>query len=169
MGVIPQVTIIGRIARKHGYRGEVVLEITHPQCIPHIKKGDFLFLMYDGKGVPFFIEDFRQSKHIIKLQDIHSEEDARNLEGIAVALPSYLEEFSQNESSSLIGYQIESSSGECLGTIIRIEPWPAALMLVVKTPLQNEMLIPWVEEWVIFQNENKRQLILALPDGFTDI
>ena len=169
VAVIPQITIIGRIAKKHGYRGEVVLDISKPLFSPHIKKGDFLFLIYDGKGVPFFIEDFRSNALVIKLQDIHSEQDALSIEGVQVALPSHLEDHSQNESNSLVNYQIETAHGVHLGTVLRIEPWPAAPMLVVLTPLQNEMLIPLVEEWVVSQNDDKKLLTLALPDGFTEI
>lgn len=167
--MIPPLTIIGRIAKKHGYRGEVSLELSNRDHASLIKKGDFLFLHFDGKGVPFFIESFKASSLVIKLQDVETEAQALQMEGLTISLPAQAVPKSQAQQPDWLGFEVHTHQGLSLGPIIEVHDYPQGPMLEVGLPNQPTRLIPWVEEWIIDVQPKKKTIVIQLPEGFLDI
>ena len=94
---------IGRMGKPHGVKGEVSM-----QCDDDVfdrVDADYLVLDVDGILVPFFIEEYRfRSDDVVlmKLEDIDSEQQARELTGCDVYFPHSL---ADNGESTEVSWQ----------------------------------------------------------------
>lgn len=162
----PKLHSIGRVAGKHGFSGELSLALNSGFDHHTILKGSFIFVEFDGKGVPFLIEHFKSQTGIIKLSDINSTEDAANLEGRNVLYA--LEE--EPEDALLSGFEgfLLMNNGSIIGKIEDVVEYPAGFMLRIKSE-ENEILIPWVEDWLVNIDPEKGIIEMDLPDGLVDL
>lgn len=167
--MIPPLTAIGRIAGKHGFRGEINLIIDQDNARRRLKKGNFLFVEFDGKGVPFLIESVSASGNIIKLADIASDTDAAELAGKTILLEaSAVGRPTGNQLTGLLGFVVHDVHAGALGPVTEVEEYPQGLMLTVDrqgTPL----MIPAVEDWIRGIDEQQRTITMELPEGLTDL
>jgi len=83
----PPLTLVGKIHAKHGYDGRLSIEC-FATSNKIISKGNYLFVIIDGKGVPFCITDVNKSQELIKLRGIDTEEKAKALIGLSFGVPS---------------------------------------------------------------------------------
>jgi ribosomal 30S subunit maturation factor RimM len=56
-----------------------------------------------------------------------------------------------------------------IGQIQAVEEYPAGWMLVIKNSTDPEFLIPWVDDWFIEADENKKIVELDLPEGLLEL
>jgi len=128
-------TLLGRILRPHGLRGELrVLPIN-----PSLEKkgvGTVLTLKRREEELSFILEGIRRSGKflLIKLKGVDSVEEAEELRGFEI----YGE---GEEGQSLAGRKV-FSKGKLMGEIGEILEIPANPVAVVKTPSGKEVLVP---------------------------
>lgn len=167
--MIPPLTAIGRIAGKHGFRGEMNLIFEHQDYRKLIKKGNFLFIEIDKKGVPFFIESIAAGGQTVKLKDINSDKDALQYSGLNVLLESAAVKIPKSANfNGLIGFRISDIRTGFTGNITQVQEFPQGLMFTVNT-IEKEYLIPAVEEWIEEIDENQLLIYMNLPEGLTDL
>lgn len=167
--MIPPLTPIGRIAGKHGFRGELNLVINRDQARKMIKKGNFLFVEFDGKGVPFLIETVSASGNIVKLADIGNEKEAAGLNGRQILIET--SKAGKNAASpfeGLIGFSIHDVQHGNVGKVILVEEFPQGLMLTLQRN-DGEILIPAVEDWITAIDEGRKTITMKLPEGLIDL
>lgn len=163
--MIPPLHSIGRVAGKHGFSGEISIAFNRGIDPVNIKKGNFLFIEFDGKGVPFLIEQFKAGAGVVKLSDINDIRDAEELEGRTVLIPG--DNSDSEGDQDLHGFQIICNNTG-IGQIIAIESYPAGDMLILEKDGQ-EIMIPLVEEWIVEVDEDNKCLVMDLPDGLLDL
>jgi 16S rRNA processing protein RimM len=167
--MIPPLTRIGRISAKHGFKGEVSIVLDNPLLSKDIKKGNFLFIEFDGKGVPFLIENYSDGGSVVKLADIDSEGSAKELIGAGILLENNkIRERVNPGFDHLIGFEIYDETADFKATITQIEIYPQGPMLEVSSE-DKTFLIPLVEEWIIEIDEDKNCINMQLPAGLTEI
>ncbi len=166
-GVIPglplQLQVVGRIARKHGFNGLLKAFPTDANSVFPIQEKEFLFVEFDGKGVPFFVESWDEDSGILQLENVTNEADAAALEGKNILLPADL---IQEEESEWQGFQVHDETYGPLGALTRIDAYPGQDMLVVWTE-KGELLIP--APLVMEVDEKSRIIHTNLPDGYLDM
>lgn len=167
--MIPPLTRIGRISAKHGFKGEISIAPDDSSLIKYIKKGNFLFIEFDGKGVPFLIENCSAGGMVVKLADIDSEQSAKEIIGASV----FLEKTKVKKSvisgfDHLSGFSIRDNETEFTAIITKVEIYPQGPMLEVLS-MDKTFLIPLVEEWIIEIDEDKKCINMQLPAGLTEI
>ena len=168
--MIPPLTPIGRIAGKHGFRGELNLVIDRDQARKVIKKGNFLFVEFDGKGVPFCITDVNKSQELIKLKGIDTEEKAKALIGLSFGIPSSKKMSVIPKDNALVGFKITDETSGFQGSITQVETLPQGMMFtVIGTDENNPVLIPLVEAWITRIDEKNQQIYMSLPQGLVDL
>lgn len=165
--MLPKLHSAGRVAGKHGFSGEIHLALNSEIDPKSIQQGNFLFVEFDGKGVPFLIESWREKSRIVKLVDIDNSDSASELEGKTLLLESPDFEEEDNE-GSLVGFAVKANN-ILIGHIQAVEEYPAGWMLVIKNEHQQEILIPWVDDWFVSANENKKLVELDLPEGLLEL
>lgn len=167
--MIPPLTRIGRISAKHGYKGEVSVALDDSSLSKNIKKGNFLFVEFDGKGVPFLIENCSDGSSVVKLADIDSEEAAKELIGASILLEkSKVKESVILGFDHLVGFEVYDEDADFNATITQIEIYPQGPMLEVSSN-EKKMLIPLVEDWITEIDEDKKRIGMRLPAGLTEI
>lgn len=168
--MLPQLHTIGRVAGKHGFHGELVLHFENDNFAKAIAKGDFLFVVIDGKGVPFLIENYLPKRRIVKLQDVNSPEDASEIEGLPVQTENVIqkEESDEFDPAILVGWQLLNADDSVFGEIMATEEYPAGTMLLIKTQ-NKEVLIPLEPDWILELNEETQILVMEIPEGLSDL
>ncbi len=168
--MLPLLHTIGRVAGKHGFHGYLVLHFNSEIFAKAINQGDFLFVSIDGKGVPFLIERFNPKSGIVKLADVENEIFASELEGLEILTekPMDMAEDQKFNGESWIGLKLFDIQNNSIGKIVKIEEYPAGLMLLVLNETR-EILIPLVEEWILEISEKDGILVMDIPNGLVDL
>lgn len=163
-GVIPRLVKIGRIARKHGFDGTLRVHLL-PEVNPRaFKEKEFLFVDFDGKGVPFFVESWEPASGLLRLDYVQNEAQALELEERDILIP--LTEKQTPESLSIVGCKVFDATLGFIGTITRVDTFPGQIMLVVWAE-KGEILIP--QGLVQHTALKDRRVDVQLPEGFLDI
>ncbi|MGB9607816.1 MAG: ribosome maturation factor RimM [bacterium] len=148
--------IIGKVLSTFGRKGEVKL-------LP-FKKGDvkllegrkgFISSQYKTREVEIEKAWAHKGLWILKLKGIDTIKEAWRLR------ESYLEieEEIFPEEETPIGYEMFSEKGEYLGKVVDIIPTPAHDILLT----DKEVLIPFVEEWILAISPKERKLKVKEP------
>ncbi len=158
-----QVIAIGHITRTHGKRGEI-------QCLTSNEYWDnaqatFLILSINNILVPFRVLNWRgkgSDSLIFQLDRINDELSAQPLIGCqAYMLASDLSEEDELLPTwqSLTGYSVlDTDQGE-LGTIIHVDETTINTLIT----LDNELLIPLHEDFIIDIDQANQLLTICLP------
>lgn len=163
-GAIPRLVKIGRIVRKHGFDGTLRVQLLPESSPESLKQKEFLFVNFDGKGVPFFVEYWDADSGLLRLDHVNNEQAARALEDHDILLPAGEERGAP--ALTLVGCAVYDETLGFLGTITRVEAYPGQTMLVVWAE-HGEILIP--RGLVRTQNLREQRVMVLLPDGFLDI
>ena len=163
---------VGKIVSLHGLEGAVRLR----QIIDDtgwLKKGDVLFIeLKRDSFIPYFVEKAtaaNDTEYIIKLDDIHTNEDARDLVGKAVYVKEEVLETAKVDSPLMyIGFNLVDKTKGGIGTIEDVllmgKQWIARLTIDDK-----EVLVPLVEDMILDVNYKNKYLRMDLPEGLLDI
>jgi 16S rRNA processing protein RimM len=164
--------LIGFITKASGFGGvvSVKLERTLTENIPLTEP---VFLELEGRPVPFFISYSENSgAGILKLKfdRYNSDEQVREFIGAKVFLSGSA---SNREKSSdlktLIGYDVYDQNNEFVGSIKEIIPNPAQPLLRIISSAKREILIPLHENLIIGIDKRKKELVMDIPEGLTDL
>ena len=134
----PPLQVVGKVNGKHGFQGSVQVQYLPASNLGQIKKGNYLFVIINGKGVPFLITEISKNKDVLRIQFIDSEEKAKSLLGseiaiAAVASPGKSAKQTNIQSiNNLIGFQVWVPSENFKGEILDIVEYPQGLMMEIK-------------------------------------
>jgi len=165
---------IGFFRKTHGVRGELVLEFEN-QFEESIAGADRFFVELEGLLVPFFLEDdgFRfktANTAIVKLMWVDTEKYARRMVGAAVYLfgDEITDEDEETIHSFLKDYWVEDKKLGRIGKIRHVDDYSGNIVLTVDYQ-NNEVLIPFNEDFLISTDEEQKIVLLNLPDGLTNL
>lgn len=168
----PQEVIkIGKVTKTHGVSGE--LSCTFINDIFGEDDAPYLVADIDGILVPFFIEEYRFKSDVtalIKFEDIDDTDSAKLLLGRELYFPmKYLTDDDVNNfGEGLVGYKIYSDKS-LIGTVSAIDDTTANILFSITTESGDEILIPATDDFVESIDENKREIIMSLPEGLLEI
>lgn len=169
---------IGYVAKTHGIKGELNVALDTPY-----EPADFKFLVFeiDSIYVPFVITNTRGqgvANRLVSLKGIDSVEEARELAGkTAYVLVSELKNQPDydNEAdvdgiylSDLVGYCVTDENGNHIGTISGFNDDTQNYLLEIKNDEGKVLLIPYVDDWVVDFDSDKRTISFNLPTGLLD-
>ena len=165
----PPLTLVGKIHSKHGYDGRLSIEC-FATSNKIISKGNYLFVIIDGKGVPFCITDVNKTKELIKLKGIDTEEKAKNLIGLPFGVPSSAKMSVIPQDNALVGFTITDETSNFTGVISAVEELPQGIMFSVDHPeTKDTVLIPLVESWITRIEEKQKHIYMQLPEGLVQL
>jgi 16S rRNA processing protein RimM len=164
---------LGSISKTHGFKGEVILLLAG-KTSEDFDKLESVFLEINGQLVPFFIEAFKisgGSTIIIKFNDIHTEEKARQLVKSKVFISSsFLPEDQKDrfDPFALTGFKvIDDTQGE-IGEISKILEMPQQIILEIWKG-KKEILIPANENIINKVDKKKKTVYISAPEGLIDL
>jgi len=161
---------VGKVVKPHGKSGEVIIKIeVDKTTLRGIKRLKFLFIGEEGHPCPtpyklqqkkVKLIDASKRLYMVKLPYIESRSDAENITGMSI----YVEEtIISRQISKYIGKEVICRKHGPVGTVLRIEHYPAGKMLIaLHKPTNHEIMIPYN-----FVKKIKEDcIIVELPDDF---
>jgi 16S rRNA processing protein RimM len=163
---------LGMVLKPHGLKGElyISLDTDYPE---DYKEMESVFLLQNGKLVPFFIE-FIQVKHkeaLLKFEDVDDKNAALDLRGATLHLPlTELPELSGSQFyfHEISGFQIEDTENGQLGVVKEV--FEAGHQDLIGMEYKGkEVLIPINDEVILNVDRDKALIKVSLPDGLLEL
>lgn len=163
---------VGKITRRHGYSGNVILKLDTDQP-EYYNKLESIFIEINGLLVPFFIEKSQWNKMGTLILTFKNTQEALidQILGKDTYLPlSSLPPLSGNQFyyHEVIGFSIIDTQGKNYGQIASINDMAAQPYFVLNLH-QNEVIIPIIKDWIVKVNRENQQIQMQLPDGLLNI
>lgn len=167
-----QKILLGRIIKIHGYQGGVVLR-TDNSFKGSIPEKEWVFIEYEGKPVPFFIEAAEKAGAGLARLWFEGYDTAGKITPVIgcnlLINPRKTRGRVTEGPAGLDGYRIIDATNSYIGTIAEVIVNPAQLMLRVISGDDREILIPLHEDLILDVNHSERTIIMDLPEGLTDL
>lgn len=160
---------IGRLGKAHGVKGEV--SFMFDDDVFDRVDADYLVLDVDGILVPFFMEEYRfrsDSTALIKFEGVDTQERARELTNCDVYFPCKLAEADEQPLtwSFFVGFQlVDASTRKSAGRIAAVDDGTINVLF----ELDNGMLVPAAEELIKEINQEKKEIVMVLPEGLLEL
>jgi 16S rRNA processing protein RimM len=175
----PTLVLVARLVRPHGRRGELIAEILTDFPERFHERSKILLIPTERVGSrPREVEIenfwFLRSRIVIKIRGIDSINDAEALRGFAVAIPAAdrapLEPGSVYV-SDLVGCRVIDLNRDAseVGRIAEVDRDSSSTELLVVRRGNEELLIPFVAEYVVRVDIENRRLEMRLPAGLLEI
>ena len=165
---------LGKILKTHGKQGELIISCQEnfPEDFQNMGS---LFIEINEGVVPFFLERVLTktlTTAIIKLEDVDTLEEARELTGLRWHLPA---ETTRHEPSlqlpeleQLTGFTLIDQHGQEIGVIEGYKDIPSNTLLEVRHQ-GNINDIPLNEETVHYLDPEKKIIKIEIPEGLLDL
>lgn len=167
----PVLLVAGRVARAHGLRGEVVVEVRSDQVDRRFTPGAVLVTDPDRGPLTVSASRRHQDRLLVRFDGVGDRDAAESLRGTAL-LVDVADELGGEPGDGpgawfvieLVGCRVTDPTGRELGTVRAIVPSPAHDLLVVDHP-GGEALVPFVREIVPDVDVAGRHLVVDAPAG----
>ena len=157
---------IGKIVKTHGINGEVLIKFEAGKTPANESKP--VFLDFEGIQVPFFIESLRSpidTDWFVAFEEINDKTKAEKLLGCTVYV--HQDNLNMNDDEflldSLIGYEVIDKHIGHVGILSHIQKGAQNLMIIDNNG--EDIYIPFVEDYLVEINPDKKQIIVETPDG----
>jgi 16S rRNA processing protein RimM len=153
----PVLLEVGRVAKPHGLRGEVIVSLTTDR-IERLNKGNVLIT---ARGPLTIVSSAKhQERWRVRFEGYDDRNAADTLHGLALHAEA-IDDPNAYFVHELIGCQVVDQQGVALGEVVSVEANAAHDMLV----LEDETLIP-----LVFVVERRPGvLVVDLPEGLLDL
>lgn len=166
---------VGCVATTHGVHGEVKVYPTTEEPQRFKKYKDILLRDPQGRREDrrMHIESVKFFKQmvIVKFRECETMEDAEKLRGAELYVPrEKAVPLKENEYyiSDLIGLQVDSDEGVCLGVLDDVIQTGANDVYVVKQEDGKEILLPAIKECIKNVDVKERQMTVHLMPGLVE-
>ena len=165
---------IGKFQKTHALKGELnaVLNID-PE---YVEEGNPLIIETDGIPVPFYAESIRPkgaSSYLIKLEGVDSVEEADELVNNLIFAPRKdVEDYMGEElllGDDLEGYRVVDKDLGEIGVLESIDSSTENELFVVRTPDDEEVYIPIVDDFIVDIDQENGIINTSLPEGLVDL
>jgi len=166
--------VVGRIARAHGIRGQVIVNADTDFPGERFQEGAELFVERGGRVQPVRVRSvrFQHDRPVIGLEGIETMTDAEALAGLElripvdrlVALPA-----GTYYHHDLVGCRVETTDGWSIGVVTSVDAAMGGSRLVVDGGSRGEILIPLVAEICTTVDVGGKRIVIAVPDGLLDL
>ena len=175
---------VAQVLKSNGTDGELVMGFR--EIAPEdINLKEPVFIVFDGLPVPFFIESFTRrgnSKALVHLTDIESQEDVEEIVGKAVYIDGdNIPEMTLEEDgyAALIGWTVLTPSGDFhdvipeededmefmeVGEITDFIDIPNNPCIEVETK-NGAVMIPLHEDFILSVDPEYQEIIMQIPEG----
>ena len=165
--------LVGRIARPHGLRGQVVVNPETDFVEERFRPGERLWMRTGGREAPLTIASARvqSGRPVIAFQGMSRREDVEPLAGLELRVPEEtlrpLEPGRYYE-HQLVGCIVETVDGIVLGPVVRVEGGPGGSRLAVDR-VGEEILIPLAVEICVEIDVAAGRIRIEPPEGLLDL
>jgi 16S rRNA processing protein RimM len=165
--------LVGRIARPHGLRGQVVVNPETDFVEERFRPGERLWTRTGGREAALTIASARvqNGRPVIAFEGMSRLEDVEALAGLELRVPEdtlrSLEPGRYYE-HQLVGCIVETVGGIVLGPVVRVEGGPGGSRLAVDRT-GEEVLIPLAVEICVDIDVAAGRIRVEAPEGLLDL
>jgi len=164
---------LGKIVRKHSFKGEVVIKLDtdEPELYENLES---VFVLHGTNLIPFFIEKSLLQKGNqlrTKFEGVDTEADADSILKSGVYLPlTMLPELTGNQFyyHEVIGFQLEDVNYGVVGEIVGVNDKTAQPLFEVDKE-GTEIFIPMIDHFIKKIDRENSKVIVETPEGLIDI
>jgi 16S rRNA processing protein RimM len=161
--------LVGRIARAHGLRGQVIVNLETDFPEERFQPGAELFVERAGRVEPLTITTvrFHRDRPVIGLRGVESMTEAEALAGLELRVPlNTLAPLPDGVfyRHDLIGCRVETTSGGTVGVVADVEGSMTGSRLVVDGT-SGEVLIPLAAEICREIDPRAKRIVIDPPEG----
>ena len=164
---------LGRIVRKHSFKGEVVIKLDtdEPELYQEMES---VFVSLGNNLIPFFIKESLLQKGNqlrVRLENIENEEDADSILKAGVYLPlTLLPKLTGNQFyfHEVIGFSIEDVNHGNVGTITGINDTTAQPLFEIEDGT-TQILIPMIDDFIVKIDRDNNNVVVKTPEGLIDM
>lgn len=161
--------VVARIARTHGRRGEVILNLETDFPEERFQPGREFFMLDGPRMVSVTVDSvfFQRGRPVVGLSGVESMNDAELLAGRELRIPA--DDLVPLPDGAfyhhdLVGCRVRTVDGAEVGVVRRIEGTGTACRLVVDGP-DEEQLIPFAEAICRRIDPVGREIVIDAPEG----
>jgi 16S rRNA processing protein RimM len=164
---------IGRIARPHGLRGQVVVNPDTDFPDERFRPGNTVCVRREGRDEALTIAAvrFHQHRPIVTLDGIASIEQAERLAGLELRVPPESREALPDGlfyREQLVGCRVVTEAGFVIGEVVGVEGTVETSRLVVRGA-DGEVLVPLAAEICVRVDPDRRTIVIAPIEGLLDL
>jgi 16S rRNA processing protein RimM len=164
--------VIGRVARAHGVRGDLVIFSLTDEQESRFKTGNHV-LLENGTDLEISAIASHSGSFIVHFKGIDDRNSAENLKGQDLLIEINENDRPANPESyfdrQLIGLKVKLLNGSDSGVIKDVLHPPAQDLLVLDHPEYGEVLIPFVKAIVPEVNLEQGFVVIDPPAGLLDL
>ncbi len=168
-----EMAVVGRIARAHGIRGQVIVNLETDFPEERFQPGGELFIERNGavKTLRLSTVRFQNGRPVIGIDGVDTVNDAEVFAGQELRVP--LEWLAPLPAGTfyrhdLIGCRVETASGEAVGVVQDVEGTVIGSRLVVRGE-RGEILIPLVSEICTVIDPAAKRIVVVPPEGLLEL
>ena len=166
--------VVGRIARAHGNRGEVIVNVETDFPQDRFRPGAEVFIERRGvvEALRLARVRFQHERPVLAIEGVETMNDAEALAGFELrvpvdrlaALPAGT--FYRHE---LIGCRVETGSGAAVGVVKDVEGTVGGSRLIVDGGSRGEILIPLAAEICRAIDIAGQRIVIEPPEGLLEL
>ena len=165
--------VVGRIARAHGRRGEVVVNPCTDFPELRFRSGNHLFAAVAGRVVRFRVAEARlqRGRPIVGFESVTDIDSAESLAGVELRVPESAlaplppDTFYEHD---LVGCRVETVAGRWVGAVRSVEAASGAARLIVDAA-GREVDVPLVDAICVRVEPEARTIVVDPPAGLLDL
>jgi len=169
----PDLLLVGQVARAHGNKGEVIVNLATDFPAQRFVVGHVLVVEHAGKTVERRIAAvrFQQGRPIVALDGIVTMNDAEALAGADLKMPASAlaplpgGTFYRHD---LVGCEVKDTADRVIGRVTDVEGPLEQSRLVVATD-RGEVLIPMVDEICVKVDPAAKTIVVDPPEGLLEL
>ncbi len=160
---------VGRILKAHGLRGELKMEPISNVADRFKKLGNIVIEFSDGITEEYAVENLKTAGRIfrLKLEGIDDRNAAERFRGTYVLI--CLNDVAPLDDNTYYAFDLEGltafdPAGKEIGTVIRIETYPANDILVIGSE-NGEIIMPAVKEFILDIDLEQKRMTVDFREG----
>lgn len=165
--------LVGRIARAHGNKGEVIVNLETDFAESRFRVGNVLAVEQGGKAVERRIESvrFQQGRPVLALEGVKTMDDAEALSGAELKMaasalgPLPGDTFYRHD---LVGCEVKDTAGRAIGRVTDVEG-PMERSRLVVAGERGELLIPMAHGICVSVDPAAKTIVVDPPDGLLEL
>jgi 16S rRNA processing protein RimM len=166
--------LVGRIARAHGNRGQVIVNPDTDFPGERFRVGAELFVERNGAVEAMRVTSlrFHRERPIIGLAGVETMNDAEALAGTELRIPAdRLTTLPRGTyyQHDLVGCRVELPDGGLVGSVREVEGGAGGYRLVVARAEGGDVLIPLADEICTTIDPASRRVVVNPPEGLLDL
>ena len=163
--------LVGRVARAHGNRGQVIVNLDTDFAEDRFKVGEVLLV--GPAATPRAIREvrFQQGRPILALEGVETMNDAEALAGAELKIP--VESQTPLPAGTfyhydLIGCEVHDARDRLIGRVTAVEGTMEMSRLVIEGE-RGEVLIPLVADICVAIDVAARRIVVNAPEGLLEL